>query len=59
MGEIEEVWFGGDGSVFLGLLHEPNSYALPSGQWTLVAPHAHGEYLVPKISIIKEFLCYG
>ena len=59
MGEIEEVWSEGNGSVFLDLLHKPNSYALQSGQGTLVAPHAHGEVLVPKIFILKEFLCYG
>ena len=41
------------------ILHEPNTYMLPSGQGTLVAPQAYGEGLVPEISTPKEFLYSG
>ena len=59
MGEIEEVWFGGYGSISFGPFTCARPCVLPSGQRTLVAPQAHGGSLVPKISISKEFSCSG
>ena len=59
IGGIEEVWFGGYGSVLSDLLHELNPCVLLSGQRTLVAPQADRGGLVSKISTSKQFLCSG
>jgi len=55
--EIEEVWFGGYGLVSFGPFAWASPCVLPSGQGTLVAPQAHGEGLVSKISTSKQLLC--
>ena len=45
------------GQFLSDLLHEPSPCMLPIEQGTLVAPLAHGEGFVPKISTLKEPLC--
>ena len=59
MAEIEEVWFRGYGSVSFRTFTSASPCMLPSGQGTLVAPQAHGESPIPKISISKELSCFG
>ena len=57
IGEIEELWFGGRGSVsFQTFLHEPNLSMLPSAQRMVVASQAYGRGPVLEISTPKEFL---
>jgi len=58
-GKLSKCGLEGMGQFLLDLLHEPSSYALPSGQGTLVAPQAHEEGFVPEISVTKELLCSG
>ena len=58
-GKLRKCGLEGMGQFPLGLLYEPNTCVLPSGQGTLVAPQAHGGSLVPKIFIPKELLYFG
>ena len=55
-GKLRKYNLEGMGQFLSDFLHEPNPCMLPSGQGTLVAPQAHGEGLVPKISTSNEFL---
>ena len=59
MGKLRKSGLKGMDRFLSDLLHEPNTYVLPSGQGTLVAPQAHGRGLVLKISTSKEILCPG
>ena len=56
-GKLRKCGLEDMGWFFSNLLHEPNLCVLPSGQGTQVAPQAHGEDLVSKISTPKQFLC--
>ena len=59
LGKLRKYSMVGIGRFLSHLLHEPNTSVLPSGQGTLVAPQAHDGALIPKIFILKQFLCSG
>ena len=52
MGKLRKCGLEGMGWFLSDLLHKPSPCMLPSGQGTLVAPQAHGEGLVSKISTL-------
>ena len=59
LGKLRKCGLEGMGWFLSGILHELSSCVLPSGQRTLVAPHAHGGGLVYKMSTPKQLLCSG
>ena len=58
-GKLRKCGLEGMGQFPPGLLHEPNTCVLPSGQGTLVVPQAHRGGLILEISTPKELLCFG